>query len=112
MVSRCVFFLERKQEQGKTVLYVINAAEKIQIKDVKTVGDSMFFIMPAFESSFRVKLHANGDMSGTYIKGTAGNTQYWPLYATANEKDRFSAGSGDAKNNISGRWDVTITTGK
>lgn len=107
--KQVVFFLERKQEQGKIVLYVINAAERIQIKDVKTVGDSMFFIMPAFESSFRVKLYANGDMSGTYIKGTAGNTQYWPLYATANKKDRFSAGSGDAKNNISGRWDVTIT---
>ena len=107
--KQVVFQLERKQEQGKTVLYVINAAERIQITDVKTAGDSMFFAMPAFESSFRVKLQANGDMSGTYIKGTAGTTQYWPLYAYANTKDRFSAGSGDAKNNISGRWDVSIT---
>ena len=95
--KQVVFQLERKQEQGKTVLYVINAAERIQITDVKTVGDSMFFAMPAFESSFRVKLQANGDMSGTYIKGTAGTTQYWPLYAYANRKDRFSAGSGRCK---------------
>ena len=104
-----VFQLERTQEEGKTVLYVINAAEKIRITDVRMAGDSMFFDMPAFESSFRVKLQDNSDMSGTYIKGTAGNTQYWPLYATANRKDRFSAGSGNAKNNISGRWDVSIT---
>ncbi len=65
----------------------------------------MFFDMPVFESSFRVKLLDNGDMSGTYIKGTAGNTQYWPLYATANRMDRFSGGGGNAKNNISGRTD-------
>jgi thiol-disulfide isomerase/thioredoxin len=107
--KQVVFQLERKQEQSKTVLYIINAAERIQITDVKTLGDSMFFVMPAFESSFRVKLQANGNMSGTYIKCTAGTTQYWPLYAYANTKDRFSAGSGDAKNNISGRWDVSIT---
>ena len=103
------FQLERKQEQDKTVLYVVNATERIRIKDVKTTGDSIFFSMPAFESSFRVQLHANGDMSGTYIKATSGATQYWPLYGFANTTERFNAGSGDAKNNISGRWDVSIT---
>lgn len=107
--KQVVFQLEQKREEGKTVLYVINAEEKIKITGVETAGDSMFFDMPAFESSFRVKLHNNGDMSGTYIKGTAGSTQYWPLYATANNKNRFSADSGNAKNNISGRWHVSIT---
>lgn len=107
--KQVVFNLQRKSEHGKTILYVINGAEKIRITDVKTEGDSMFFVMPAFESSFRVQLRVNGDMSGTYIKGTAGATQYWPLYAYANIGDRFNAGSGNAKNNISGRWDVTIT---
>ncbi len=61
--KQVVFQLERKQEQGKTVLYVINAAERIKITDVKTARDSMFFTMPAFESSFRVMLDANGNMS-------------------------------------------------
>lgn len=107
--KQVVFQLERKPEQDKTVLYVINAAERIRITDVQMERDSMFFVMPAFESSFRVKLHANGDMTGTYIKGTSGTTQHWPLYAYANQKDRFSASLGDAKNNISGRWDVSIT---
>ncbi|MEP6948459.1 MAG: hypothetical protein ABI863_04270, partial [Ginsengibacter sp.] len=107
--KQIVFQLERKQEPGRTVLYVINATERIKITDVKTAGDSTFFALPAFESSFRVLWHPNGDMSGTYIKGTAGNTQYWPLYAFANRRDRFSASQGDAKNNISGKWDVSIT---
>ncbi|MDP4283976.1 MAG: TlpA disulfide reductase family protein [Bacteroidota bacterium] len=103
------FQLERKQEQGQPVLYVINATERIRITDVKIAGDSMFFTMPAFESSFRVKLQTNGNLTGTYVKGTAGETQYWQLHGYANNKDRFSARLGDAKNNISGRWDVSIT---
>ena len=107
--KQIAFLLERKQEQGKTALYVINGKERIQITDVKTEGDSMFIEMPAFESSFRVKLQPGGNMSGMYIKGTAGSMQYWPVYGYANTKVRFAAGSGDAKNNISGRWDVSIT---
>ena len=69
----------------------------------------MFFTTPAFESAFRVKLLKNGDMSGTYIKGTSGETQYWPLYAYTNRNSRFIINLGEAKNNISGKWEVTIT---
>jgi thiol-disulfide isomerase/thioredoxin len=104
-----VFQFERKIESGNPVLYVINAAEKIKITDVKVVKDSMFFSMPAFESSFRVQLKPNGDMSGTYIKGTAGPTQYWPMIAYANTKDRFRQTLGSAKKNVAGKWDVSIT---
>ncbi len=107
--KQVVFQLERNQDKDKTVLYVINGAEKIKITDVSTSGDSMFFTMPTFESSFRVKLQDNGDMSGTYIKGTSGATQYWRLFGYANIKNHFNSSDGDAKNNISGKWDVSIT---
>lgn len=103
------FILKRKMDKGRTVLYIINANEKILITTVKIAGDSMFFSMPAFESSFRVKFQPNGDLVGTYIKGTSGNTQYWPLHAYAKMKHRFAELEGDAKNNISGKWDVSIT---
>jgi len=103
------FQMERQQEKGKIVLYIINAKERIKITNVQTARDSLFFTMPAFESSFRLRMLFDGDMTGTYIKGTAGATQYWPLHAYANVKDRFTARNGDAKNNISGRWDVSIT---
>lgn len=107
--KQVVFMLEQKVEKDKIVLYVNNASERIRITDVKKQVDSLFFTMPSFESSFRVRSLANGDLSGTYIKGTSGATQYWPLYAQANEIDRFKAVSGDAKFNISGRWKVIIT---
>lgn len=103
------FQMEREQERGKIVLYIMNATERIKITNVQTAGDSLFFTMPAFESSFRLQILPGGDMTGTYIKGTAGATQHWRVHAYANVKYRFAARNGDAKNNISGRWDVSIT---
>lgn len=103
------FMLERKTEQSKTILYIVNASEKIKITHVTIAGDSMFFATPAFESLFRVRLLKNGDMSGTYVKGTAAATQYWSLYAYANRNYRFTNNLGQSKNNITGKWDVTIT---
>lgn len=103
------FLLQQKQEGDKTILYVINASERIRITDVTNNGDSMFFSMPAFESSFRVKMLNNGNLSGTYIKGTSGNTQYWRVCGYANQTQRFYTKAEEAKKNITGKWDVDIT---
>ena len=104
-----VFQLQAKTEGLNTVLYVVNGSERIRITDVTTSGDSIFFSMPTFESSFRVKIENDSSLSGLYIKGTAGKTQYWPLYAAPGTTDRFDAGFGSASYKISGRWDVSIT---
>jgi thiol-disulfide isomerase/thioredoxin len=102
------FMMERNEENGRIVLYVINAAERIRIPDVRLVGDSMFFSLPTFESSFKLRILGNGNLSGTYIKGTSGATQYWKLFGLANVEGRFDPVNGDAKSNISGRWDMTF----
>src|SRR6476469_7381462 len=65
--KQIIFQLEKNQVQGKTTLAVVNAGEKINITDVTSAGDSLFFTMPTFEASFRVKVQANGDMTGTFI---------------------------------------------
>jgi hypothetical protein len=51
-----IFQLEKNTAQGERTLAVVNAEEKIKITDVTSAGDSLFFSMPAFEASFRVKL--------------------------------------------------------
>jgi len=107
--KQVVFQLQQQREEGKMVLDVINGAEKIRITDVKEIGDSLFFTMPTFEASFRVKMLIGGDLSGTYIKGTATKTQYWRLYGYRNMPGRFDATMGNAKYTIAGKWDVTIT---
>jgi thiol-disulfide isomerase/thioredoxin len=107
--KQVVFQLQQQKEDGKIVLDVINGAEKIRITDVKEIGDSLFFAMPTFEASFRVKMLADGNLSGIYVKGTSTKTQYWPLHGYRNMTGRFDATMGNAKYTIAGKWDVTIT---
>jgi thiol-disulfide isomerase/thioredoxin len=104
-----VFQLQKQKVQGKTALVVVNAGEQIKITDVTSSGDSLFFTMPAFEASFRVKVHANGNLTGTFIKATPGSVQHWSLFGRANDPLRFKATRGSAKSNISGKWNVSIT---
>lgn len=104
-----IFQLEKSTAQGKTALVVVNAGEKIKLTDITSAGDSLFFTMPAFEASFRVKVQANGNMTGTFIKGTSESMQYWSLFGRANDPVRFKATQGSAKSNISGKWNVSIT---
>ena len=104
-----IFQLEKTRVQGKTALAVVNAGEKINLTDVTSAGDSLFFTMPAFEASFRVKVQPDGNMTGTFIKATSGNMQYWSLFGKANDRVRFKATQGNAKHTISGKWNVSIT---
>lgn len=104
-----IFQLEKTSVQGKTALSVVNAGEKINLTDVTSAGDSLFFTMPAFEASFRVKVLPDGNMTGTFIKATSGNMQYWALFGKANDRVRFKATQGNAKHTISGKWNVSIT---
>ena len=104
-----IFQLEKTRVQGKTALAVVNAGEKINLTDVTSAGDSLFFTMPAFEASFRVKVQPDGNMTGTFIKATSGNMQYWALFGKANDRVRFKATQGNAKHTISGKWNVSIT---
>ncbi len=104
-----VFNLQIEKAVDEILVFVINASEKIAAKDVEIKEDSILFHMPVFESSFRLKSMADGTLSGIWIKGIAsGKTQYWPFRAYP-AKNRFELSKGPAKNNLSGRWAVTIT---
>ncbi len=103
-----VFNLEITGTGKQTQLYIINATEKILTKELKIEGDSVFFSMPAFESEFKTQVQPDGSLKGTWLKGTAIKTQQWPFAAIAG-KSRFVISKGAAKNNITGRWSVTIT---
>lgn len=103
-----VFNMEIKGTGNQTQLYIINASEKILVKELKIKDDSVFFRMPVFESEFKTQMQPDGSLKGIWLKGTAVKTQQWPFVAMPDKK-RFDASQSAAKNNISGRWSVTIT---
>lgn len=104
-----IFNMKTATENGKTILYVLNAGEKIKVTAVSVTKDSVNFSMPVFESTFKAKRNPDGSLQGVWIKGTGGAYQYWPFYALPNQSFRFIKDPGKPKTNISGKWDVTIT---
>jgi thiol-disulfide isomerase/thioredoxin len=104
-----VFNLKSATENGNTILYVMNASERIKVTAVSVTSDSVNFSMPAFESTFKSKRNPDGSLQGVWIKGTGGAFQYWPFYSLPQQGLRFEKKMGKARANISGKWDVTIT---
>jgi thiol-disulfide isomerase/thioredoxin len=104
-----VFNLKTENENGKTILYVLNAEERIKITAVSVTKDSVNFSMPVFESTFKSKRNSDGSLQGVWIKGTGGVFQYWPFFAFPQQSYRFIKNQGKATTTISGKWDVTIT---
>ncbi len=104
-----IFNLHSSMKNGKLELYITNAQEKILLKDIVREGDSLNFNLPVFESSFKTKILPDGSLQGTWIKGTAARIQYWPFFAKAGEKERFSQKFGNSKANLSGRWRMMLT---
>jgi thiol-disulfide isomerase/thioredoxin len=107
--NHVIFNLKTATENGKTILYVLNAEEKIKVTAVSVTKDSVNFSMPVFESTFKSKRNHDGSLQGVWIKGTGGAFQYWPFFAFPQQSFRFKKNLGKARTVISGKWDVTIT---
>jgi thiol-disulfide isomerase/thioredoxin len=103
-----VFILKVGEKNKKKEIFIQNATENINVKDVVIKNDSLSFQMPVFESEFKTVIQKDGSLKGTWYKATAGKLQEWPFVAVYG-KPRFDFTDGNAKNNISGRWDVSIT---
>jgi thiol-disulfide isomerase/thioredoxin len=103
------FQMIQTQKNNHEVWYIKNASETILITDWREKGDSVFFSLPAFEVSFRARKEGREKLYGQFIKVTTGNKQYWPFTANAKDSQRFVSNLGKASENISGKWDVTIT---
>ncbi len=99
-----VFNFEEQQKNTNTVLYVLNARERLLVDSVRFAGDSVFIKMPVFESSFKGKI-IEDKWNGIWIKGTSGAEELMPFTAEKNN-ERFPLTDGSAKTNINGRWAV------
>lgn len=103
-----VFNFQEQKKNNKTVVYVINAGERLRVDSVRFSGDSVFIKMPVFESSFKAKL-TNDKLNGIWTKGTSGAEQVMPFSAEKSNM-RFALSDGPAKININGRWSVKFAS--
>ncbi len=99
-----VFNFQLQYINGKPLLYIINAAERLKVDKITvTKNDSVIIEMPVFESQFRAKLIGKTKLVGVWIKGGAKQNQIMPFVAIANIEKRFGVNTKTNKN-ISGKW--------
>lgn len=103
-----VFNMEVKAAGKAPQITINNDTEKIKLINFRQKGDSVFFEMPVFETSFSASIGKDGNLTGTMSKGTSGKTQYWPFKAWPKQSYRFPV-TKPARYNISGRWEMPIT---
>ncbi len=102
------FHFDIKTENGKTVLYIINANEKIRVTKIKDSKDSLLIEMPVFESVFRIKKNSNRKWEGVWTKGGSVKTQIMPFTAEP-QQDQVIQAIKPAVADITGKWAVTFT---
>ncbi len=102
------FHFDIKTEKGKTLLYIINANEKIKVDKVKNTKDSVVFEMPVFESVFRVKKINDRKWEGTWTKAGSKKMQIMPFTAEP-QQDSHIQRIQPAIADITGKWAVTFT---
>lgn len=103
------FNFEVETPAGKPQLAIINGAERLQVTDVKTVGDSVFIHMPLFNSDFKLKFNGS-DLKGQWVKHLGDKDAPMAFSATPNTAYRFFKDSKSAAN-VDGRWSAMFGDG-
>lgn len=109
--NQIVFNLNVKQQKGKTVFYIVNGKEKMEVNDIRFAKDSLFIDMPVFESSFKLKVVSRDSLTGTWIKRGTAKDLIMPFTASANQDYRFAAVKGDATEQAGGKWKIDFIKG-
>ncbi len=102
------FHFSIAEEKHTTVLYINNAGEHLRVNNIRSVGDSVYFEMPVFESYFSVRMIDAEHWEGQWLKKGSGDPQVMPFEAVAETRSSVSVLSLPGTD-ISGRWEMTFT---
>ncbi|WP_235918505.1 peroxiredoxin family protein [Sediminibacterium soli] len=102
------FHFDIRSENGKQVLYIINANERLRVDKLVHRKDSLFIEMPVFESRFRVRKLSPTQWQGVWIKEGSVKQQVMPFTA-ATQQSLPPEETARAITDISGRWSVSFT---
>lgn len=102
------FRFDIKTEKGKTVLYIINANEKIRVNQISSTKDSLLIEMPVFESFFSVRKISGRKWEGKWTKAGSRKIQVMPFTAEPQEDEPLQTLK-PAMADITGKWSVTFT---
>lgn len=106
--AEILFNAEVQMKNGKQLLYIRNATERLLVDDIKVKGDSVNIEMPFFESYFRLQLQTDGSLKGKWYKAGSLKLLEFPVTFVYGQKERFTV-SESTTQNATGRWQVSFT---
>ncbi len=97
------FNLEVSKKEGKHVIELINAKERLLLDEIVFFKDSVRIPLHIFDAQIIAKLSEN-ELKGTYVKNTPKNDYHLPFAATLNTRYRFTDNPKPATINVTGKW--------
>jgi peroxiredoxin len=102
------FIMEALEENGKTVLYLVNGEERILLDDIQPQGDSLKIGLHIFDADLIAKV--DGDkMQGRFVKNDAPTPYSVPFTAVHGKRNRFNESPATASYNFDGQWEVVFS---
>ena len=106
--AEILFNAELQLKNGKQVMYIRNATERLLVDDVRVKGDSVHVEMPFFESYFRLQMQPDGSLKGKWFKAGSLKLLEFPVTFVHGQKERFAINETTTQN-AAGRWQVVFT---
>ena len=95
---------------GKNIVEIINAGEKITVKEITQKGDSLRMKLPIFQSEILATVK-NDQLTGIYYPKGKSEGNGYNFTANYGVTDRFAAFKEKASVNVSGHWEFTEAPG-
>lgn len=104
------FNFEISQKEGKPLLRLINAGEKLVLDELRLEADSLHIAMHIFDAELVARVSNGRQMTGYFVKNVPGVSDYrLPFTATAGQNFRFREALAAPSGNVSGKWEVAFT---
>ena len=109
--NNIIFNFEVNKKEGKSIVYIRNAAERLAVDDITIAQDSVFIKLPFFDSQFRAVFINDNQIKGVWIKRLADRNLVMPFTAINNgaKSYRFNASVRKPVADITGRWAASFS---
>ncbi|ARS37816.1 peroxiredoxin family protein [Pontibacter actiniarum] len=102
------FIMEAEEQNGKTVLYLVNGEERILVDDIEQQGDSVKIGLHIFDADLIAKVDG-GKMAGRFVKNDTATPYAVPFTAEHGRENRFAANPAPAAYDFDGKWEVVFS---
>jgi peroxiredoxin len=102
------FMMEAAEQDGKTVLHLVNGKERILLDDIQQQGDSVRIGLHIFDADLIAKV-TDDKMQGRFVKNDTPAPYSVPFTAMHGKANRFKENPAAARFDFGGKWEVRFT---